>query len=301
MKPNTFILGAPKCGTTALSEYLRAHPNVYMTTPKEPNFFCDDYDKIRYIRTDSDYLRLYDRAEDHHLVCGEASITYLASQTAVKNILRFNENARLIAMVRNPIDMLPSWHSQLLLNSDEDEPDLEKAFHLQEVRARGGRVPATCLVPEFLQYTKACKLGDQVERLLHSAPRHQLLVILFDDFVQDTRSVYENVLKFLGLPPDHRMEFPRINENKTLRYPRLSRLVASLARHWAGRKTQEILGKLNVEAVGRMKAAYYQKLTVGDERMALSPEFRKELVGIFRDDIDHLGALLDRDLSGWYV
>ena len=99
-KPDFFIVGAPKCGTTALYEYLRPHPNVFMSTVKEPHFFAKDLGSYPHIKTDEEYAALFAGANEQHLRVGEASVYYLRSAVAIPNIREFNPDARLIAMFR---------------------------------------------------------------------------------------------------------------------------------------------------------------------------------------------------------
>ena len=131
IKPNLFIIGAPKCGTTAKAHYLSEHPDVFMCPEKEPHYFNTD---LNYKRGKSDdleeYLNLFSGATEEKIV-GEASVWYLYSKEAVRNILEFNPNAKFIIMVRNPIKMAPSLHQQLFYNGRETEKDFNKAWCLQ--------------------------------------------------------------------------------------------------------------------------------------------------------------------------
>jgi len=108
-KPDLFIVGAPRSGTTALYEYLRSHPDIFMCTPKEPNYFSFDMNRPRAANTEEEYLRLFKNA--HEKVAGEASVWYLYSKVAIAEIMRFNPDAKIIAMVRSPIDWFRSWHA----------------------------------------------------------------------------------------------------------------------------------------------------------------------------------------------
>jgi uncharacterized protein with GYD domain len=142
-RPNFVILGAPKCGTTALSEYLREHPRVFVSRPKEPHYFCDDWDYYYAPgeRTQEHYLHLFDDATDDHLAIGEASVWYLYSTTAARNIAAFDPAMRVIVMVRNPVELVPSLHSQLRYMLDEDEPDPERLLEVNaEVEQMGAKV-----------------------------------------------------------------------------------------------------------------------------------------------------------------
>ena len=298
-KPNLFIIGAPKCGTTALSEYMREHPAVFVTQPKEPHFFSKDfpyYYSPGHATLDH-YLRLYEDAGPEHLAVCEASVWYLYSQVAAEEIIGFAPDARIIVMVRNPVEMMPSLHSQMLFVQDEDRPDPKAAWDLQAVRRDGRSVPATCRVPAFLQYGDACSLGAQVERLFATVPREQVKVIVFDDFRRDPLGVWREVLDFAGLPDDGRTEFPVVNANKRHRNATIARfsqrppapLVA------ASRLVKRLTGRSRLGVLRWLKD---RNRTVG-ERTAISPEFTRELEDYFRDDVALLGRLLDRDFSAW--
>ena len=95
MKPNLFIVGAAKSGTTSLHSYLRSHPQIYMSEPKEPHYFCTDFHRSSDLlkgtqsgfgmRSKEDYLALFEGVNDSKLV-GEASASYLHSKEAASNI-----------------------------------------------------------------------------------------------------------------------------------------------------------------------------------------------------------------------
>src|SRR5437762_14391876 len=104
-RPNLFMLGGPKCGTTSFQEYLAGHPQVFMSEPKEPCYFDKDLPFPASPRNDAEYMRCFDGATGEHTVIGEASTNYLYSKVAVATILAFNPAARFIVMLRKPIDM----------------------------------------------------------------------------------------------------------------------------------------------------------------------------------------------------
>ena len=87
-KPNFFIVGGPKCGTTALYEYLRLHPNIFLARPKETSFFIKsrEYPRYRRANTMDEYLSLFRGAEDHHIAVGEASPGYLYNRNSITRL-----------------------------------------------------------------------------------------------------------------------------------------------------------------------------------------------------------------------
>src|SRR5215210_7851360 len=209
VKPNFFIVGAPKCGTTALYEYLRPHPNIFMPDIKEPHFFARDLGTYPRIKTSEEYAKLFTDSTEQHIRAGEASVYYLRSSVAVPNIHAFNPDARIIAMFRNPVDMVYSLHAQLLYVSEETESDFETAWRLQERRGRGIGVPPRIRSPLLVQYAQIGQFGTQTQRVLSCFPPSQVKLILYDDFAASPQQVYDEVIEFLGIPHDGRSEFPR--------------------------------------------------------------------------------------------
>jgi hypothetical protein len=297
-KPNFFIAGAPKCGTTALYQYLRSHPNVFMPQLKEPHFFSDDLITHQFVRTLDEYIQLFAEASPQQSHVGEASASYLLSSAAIPAIREFNPGAKIIAMFRNPVEVVHSFHSQLLYWSEETEPDFERAWRLQERRRQGIDVPRTCREPFWLQYNDVGRFGTQAQRLLSVFPPEQVKVILFDDFASSPQRVYQEVIDFLGAPPDERTEFPRINENKRARLTWLRdfyRKPPPFLRQTFRHLKQSAVGKY---AIG-LKEWIIDFNTARERRRPLSPAFRAELVETFRDEVALLSQIVGRDLSHW--
>jgi len=136
-KPDFFIVGAPKCGTTSMYHYLRQHDQIFMPDEKEPHYFGEDLKKRpdKFIDNEDEYLNLFKDAKPDQKL-GEASTFYLYSKSASREIKEYNPDAKIIIMLRNPIDFLNSLHSQLLFSGNEDEPDFEIAMELEEIALR---------------------------------------------------------------------------------------------------------------------------------------------------------------------
>ncbi len=302
LKPNFFIVGAPKCGTTALSEYLRTHPQIFFSTPKEPSYFSTDLgtdSRNPVFYTERDYLeKCFKGSTSQHLAIGEGTAVHLYSQVAVKNIIKFNPVAKIIVMLRNPIDLVYSWHSHLLSVFREDIVDFEEAWNKQLVRKEGRNLPKICHEPKMLFYREIALLGQQLERLYQSVPREQVLVIWFDDFISQTPQVYNQVLQFLGVSPDGRQEFPRVNENRVIRLPWLKFSMENLLASWLGKAVISAKKQLGIKTlgIGPLIAVFHTKI---QPRPPLDPSMRKVLIEEFREDIEKLSGLLGKDLSHW--
>jgi hypothetical protein len=297
MKPELFIVGAPKCGTTALCEYLRTHPSVFISRPKEPFFFCDDLPGLPGVKSAEQYDALFREVPPGTRIAGEGSAVYLCSDVALERIRAFSPGARIIVMLRNPIELAPSFHSQLLYNRTEDEQSFERAWSLQDERAQGRSIPALCREPAILQYRRVARLGEQVERLFSIFPREQVLLIFFEDFRRSPREVYLRVLDFLGVPDDGRTDFPRVNENKSHRLGALARFTQHPPRilSAAASAARRLLGRRDLVFLGPIRRA---NASVGS-RAPLSSEMRRQLADEFSSDVEQLARLTGRDLCHW--
>ncbi len=298
VKPNFFIVGAPKCGTTALYEYLRPHPNIFMSEVKEPHFFARDLGTYPRIKTLEEYTEIFAESTENHLRVGEASVYYLRSSVAIPNIREFNPDAKIIAMFRNPVEMVYSLHSQLLWVAEERESNFETAWRLQERRSRGLDLPPGSRGSFLLQYAEVGRFGTQAQRLLSVFPPAQVKLILYDDFAASPQRVYDGIIEFLGVPHDNRADFPRINDNKRARLAWLRNFARKPppALRTAVRRLKQAVGAEGVTAV---KTKIVGLNTVREKRPPLSPAFRAELVEAFREEVALLSRLLHRDLSHW--
>jgi len=236
-KPNFFILGAPKCGTTSLAAWLSRHPNIFVSEEKEPHFF--NTDDRQHISSLAEYESLFLRASDRHKAVGEASVWYLSSAKAVENILRYQPRAKFIVMVRNPMEMAPALHSEMVLSGHEDIRDFRKAWDIQAERKEGRALPAFSWARRRFLYGEVCKLGSQLERLLSMVPAPRVHVVVLDELAAEPRQEYLRVLRFLGVEDDGRLQFPVYNSAKNIRWPRFTRIVFILGqiRRKAGMKT----------------------------------------------------------------
>jgi hypothetical protein len=296
--PDFFIVGAPKCGTTALSEYLREHPNICFSATKEPHFFADDFPIHRLDLSLSSYWRRnfshYDPAR--HAVVGEGSALYYLSEVAVHRILALNPSAKFVYMVRNPVDMIYSFFSQMRFDDYEDATTFEEAWNLQESRSEGVGIPKHCREPRLLRYREFGRLGNRLKVLRSFIPEKQLLVVVYDDFVENSKKVYEDVLNFLGVESDGRENFPVINESKIQRNKTLSMLLSSIPKwvHNAVREAKQLMGmshiRLNVLAMINAKPA---------KRSPLSESLRRRLIQEFEPEVRLLESQLGRDFRRW--
>lgn len=211
VRPNFFIVGAPKCGTTAWAEYLKSHSDVGFAQDKEPHYFNTDFPDFRWARNEPEYLELFKGCEGKKAV-GEASVIYLYSAEAAANIARFCPDAKILIFLRDPQGFLTSYHNQLLMNLDEDIRDFNTAWALSGKRA--DNPPKTCRDLKFLDYRAVAQFGQQIERYRAHFPDDQIMILKMEEWKTDPRATYLRVLGFLNLSDDGRTEFPVIHEAK---------------------------------------------------------------------------------------
>ncbi len=289
-KPNFFIIGAPKCGTSSLARWLNEHPNVFFSPRKEPHLFNTDGHTAT--QSLAEYEALFRDAAAEHRAIGEGSTHYLYSQVAVPNILEYNPEARFIVCLRNPIEMAPALHSERLSQGRENEPNFERAWQMQTIRAEGRNIPQTVQKdPERLQYGPYCLLGQQLERVYAHVPPEQVHYILLDDIRRSEKAEYERVLAFLGLErKTSSITFENVNSAKHTRFPRLAiatRTLASIKKRTGIKRSFGVASWLRAQNVSP------------GTRAELSPEMRRALIDYFAADIDKLAKLTGRDLSTW--
>lgn len=300
--PNLFILGAPKCATTALDQWLSEHPSIYMASNhtaidirKEPHYFASDH-KNRYVADLKEYQALFAGVSSQHLVVGESSTRYLYSQIAVANILAYNPDAKFIVTLRNPIDMAYSWHGQLVFNHTEPVRNFAKAWNLQDSRKRGHNLPRTskCVEIKMLYYGDVCKLGEQLQRLYQQVPANKVHLIFFDDLAADTRATYCQMLDFLGVADDGRKTFPKDNTAKQQYIPFISHEVWSES-NWVRIINKLSFRKINITLIRR----FYDLNNSKQPPPPLANKMRQTLADYFQEDIALLSKITGRDLSHW--
>ena len=254
----------------------------------DSNFYVNDAKKTRHT-----YREIFAGATSGQLI-GEASGRYFFSERAIPNILKDNPHARFIIMVRNPVDMAQSRHSHLLRRGYEDEWSFQKAWDLQDAREGGKRIPPLCPDPKILLYRNRCSFAGDMERLFQWMPRERVLVHVFEEFFADPRAGYERTLAFLGLPPDGRRHFERINE---LGVPRNWLL------HDLAHKPPLLyrLLKRTFNAVGLRPGLAFFRWTIGGKETfpPMVPTFRRRLEAEFRPEIARLEVILGRGLDVW--
>lgn len=279
-KPNFFIVGAPRCATTTMYAYLKQHPEIFLSLLKEPIHFGSDLTRQPLAVADpGEYLSLFDAAGDARVI-GEGSVFYLLSRRAAGELHAFAPSARILIMLRSPVDMMHSLHALYLRTGNEALDDLAAAVDAEPARARGEGLPPRCYFPEGLQYRAAARYAEPVARFVRAFGRERVHVVVFDDLVRDTAREHRRVLEFLGVDPRCPVELDVDRATARIRPIVLAQMRAA---------RPEVRRKLKT---GRDAHR-------GPKSRAVSPELRARLDAELLPDVERLSALLDRDLTPW--
>jgi len=293
--PKFFIVGAPKCGTTSMAEYLGQHPELFVIRG-EPHFFGSDID-YNTPRISQSRYRALARAAGEKPVVGDRSTWYLYSGKAAAEIHAFNPEAKIIAMLRHPAEMIHSLHAHHVQRDRRDDiADLAEALDAEPDRRAGRRIPENARFAASLFYTAVPRYAAQLERYFQCFGRDRVHVIVFDDFKADPARVYRETLAFLGVDPDFVPEFEVHNAASPVRdsWPRRLWKTGS----WRYR-VRAVLPRAVYEGLRRRRRDAQARIAKHRPRAPLDPNLRARLAEQFSDEIDQLEDLLERDLSAW--
>jgi hypothetical protein len=301
--PDFFVVGHPKCGTTALHQMLKDHPEIYMPDRKEPWFFAEELHESTPPRPEGTPRTLTEYAEwfadaPPDRVVGEATAYYLWSKTAAANIASVNPDARIVAILREPASFLRSLHLQLLEVYTEVETDLGRAMALESERRAGRSIPRYTYFPRMLLYSEFVRYTEQLQRLHAAFPAEQVKVLIYDDFRADNEGTVREVRRFLGV--DESAPVRALEANPTVR-PRSQLLNELVHAVGVGRGPVSLAVKGAIKAVtpagprrSAMRAlktrAVFAPAPPPDEAVMRSLRLR------YRDEVAAASDYLQRDL-----
>lgn len=299
-RPNLFLVGAPKCGTTSLYQYLRQHPQIFFPAPdgtaswnaKEPGFFCSDLDLPSdcSVREEQAYLAHYAGSEGYAWR-GDASTYYLYSEIAPARIRAYSPQARILVVLRPPLEQMRSQHNHMLRARRENIQDFHAAVQASGDRRRGRRVPPERGVRAWLDYDGTAHFARQVERYLDIFGNERVKVLLLEDLVARPAETYREVLTFLDVDADFVPDFRVHNEAP----PRGVLERFAIAAYQAP-AFKQVASKLFPYQLRRRFRSGIRKM---DRVHARADPRDQELRATFRPEVQRLSSLIGRDLSHW--
>lgn len=294
-RPDFFLVGAAKSGTTSLHDYLRQHPGVFMPAVKELNFFGSDRPSRHTARlTLEEYLANFGTAPPGVRI-GEASVSYLRSTRAAQEIAAFAPEAQAIVMLRNPLEVMQALHAELVFLGLEDIADFGEALAAEADRRQGRRIPAAINNPRGLLYRDAVNFSEQLARYYQALGPDRVHVIIFDDFKADTAASVAGTFRFLGVDDKFQPRLEVRNPAKTTRSRFVQRVVASPPA-WMRTTARRVLPRTTRKRIYRVVMRLNARRHA---RASLDSALRARLVEDLRPEVARLGELLGRDLGAW--
>ena len=275
--PDFIIGGAPKCGTTALFRYLDQHPEVFTSDPKEPHFFIKEGEEAWGERmTRQEYKALFE-GKDHGQIAGEASTWYLNhSEEAAPKISKLIPNARIIFLLRNPIDR--DYSDYWFHYTRGEIPSYRSFSHYTHS-------------PSHWIFDGSKSYFPGIKTFLSHFHKEQILVLLTDDLRENSEEVLRRVCDHIGVESD--FSFDLSSRHNVTKYPRSVRLC-----RWMGR----VAPGLSQWAAGTKWArGLRSRLLFSDsaEKPPMCETNRKRLAARYEQEIIELEQLIGRDLSHW--
>lgn len=309
--PTFFVAGAPTTGTTSLHEYLRQHPQVFMSAIKEPTFFAaremlarrdfrplierdraalrayvqgpQDQPARYWVSEWEDYVRLFRDVRDHTAI-GESSVSYFWLPSAAAAIRERVPDARFIFLLRHPAERLFSWY---LMNLERDPRLTFRSWFLAAKDAGGDGGP---VIDRYTLPLDGGWCAPHLQRFLDAFPRERMRFYLYDAYRADARAVLRDMFAFLGVRPDHPLDLSRrLNETAAPRFPAVHRLRRRLLGH------RSLTGWMP----GRLRAAASRWYRRRRDDFTMAPADRQLVIECYGDDIRRTGELIGRDLSAW--
>ncbi|MEO9965623.1 MAG: sulfotransferase [Reichenbachiella sp.] len=287
--PNFLIIGAAKAGTTAMYNYLIQHPNIFMPKVKEPKFFCfrdleckwtgpgDRKAYKNYITKIEDYEKLFHEVKDETAI-GEATPWYLYSSYAADGIKSNIPNAKLIIILRNPVERAFSHYKHLKSLGRETSKNFIDALNAESKRKELGW-GWTWL------YKERGKYFEQVKYYLDRFDRDKIKIFFYEDFIEDNQSVINEVCDFVGVSPLV-ITMEKKNQRTIPKFPTVHSFLkrTRISRLFSYNKIEKLLVKSG------FRGQVPEKLTADN---------RQFLYNYYKEDIIKLEALLDVKLDRW--
>lgn len=296
IRPNFYIVGAAKCGTSSLFHYLDLHPDVYMSPMKEPHYFCDNYFPDNFagpgddgfsrnrIRAIDEYLRLFE-AGSHAKIRGEGSVYYIYFNSIAERLLEFNPEAKVVIVLRNPVQRAYSAYMHTVRDGRETLT-FEEALEREESRREQGYQP-------LWWYRKLGLYSAQVERYINTFPPNQLKIFLFED-LRDTAKAVQETFSFLNIRAN-------VSVDTSIKYNESGIPKSRVLFNFFAKPNilKQIVKPLLPTKVQRKLGQQAKSMTLRKETM--NPQTKEMLTEYYREDIKRLQDLIGRDLSSWLV
>lgn len=292
-KPNFFIIGEHKSGTTSIHYYLSQHPEIFMSKVKETGYF------IRKSRgeenDDEQFLKKHFSQVKNEKIIGEGTISCLYFHKTHEMIKKFNPKAKLLLVIRNPLTHVPSSHEEALRAGQEDVPSLKKALELEPERLKGKKLPKTYkdkspkeAIRTVYMHNAVRKIED-IKNLLKYFPASHIKVVFMEDLNKKPYETYKDILKFLGVKNlNFKPDLTRKQTYKKVRWPWLWTLIIN---PYTRKFFRQILPE---KTFSRLREFMFNIGLKKAPRPKLDPDIEKMLFEKFKPKVKELDELLHK-------
>ena len=302
--PDAYVVGHPKCGTTAMYEMLFQHPQVFPGA-KEPRYFASEMhyrDAPRpggTPKTLGEYKEWFRDADPDQSIV-DVSPWYLWSRSGADLIASARPDARIIAILREPASFLSSLHRQLLQLHVESEIDFRKALGLEDARREGRKIPVNGYWPKALLYSDYVRYAEQLRRYRAAFPPEQVLVLIYDDFRTDNEGTMRKVLRFIGVDDTVPIAPRESNPSVQVRAKRLNGLMRALsvAEDPVSRMAKRSITGITPAGPRRHVKRVIRRRVVFARPRPDDQELLVELRRRFKPEVEAVSDFLGRDLVG---
>ncbi|CAN5839018.1 sulfotransferase [soil metagenome] len=289
MLPNLLIIGAQKCGTTSLHRYLKLHPEVSMSVPKELDFFVVPDERVLPVGNWSRGLDWYrSHFTEQTRVRGETSPNYTVypfAEGVAERAASVVPDAKIIYLVRDPIDRIVSHYLHRVEQGEERRP-LDDA--LADINGEG---PGMTLVYRSMYFM-------QIERWTRCFPGTSVLVLAQEDLKAERAATLVRVFRFLGVDPSFSHEGFEARSNVSLAKRPPTRAGAWLRRERRGAVARAMPARLRRRAASVVEAFGGSPV---ERRPVVSDARREQLEGLLGQDADRLRAFTGHSFPTWSV
>ncbi len=267
-KPNLFIVGHPRCGTTSLHVMLRQHPEIFMSKEKELRYFNKKSSEKK--QSEKEYLKNFEEF-DGEKIRGESTPNYIYSNTAPREIKKFNPGVKIVVILREPVDLLRAWYQKKIESGNEKFRDIEKNIWKPE-------------------YQEMVSYSGQIRRYLKEFPKKNIHIIIYEDFKKDNFREYKKVCRFLGVDEKFEPEKEKTN-------PRFNRFgkAGLLLKSKTSVKIRKTIKKPLPKSIKRPLVEFYRKIVYIKGKIQIPEKTKNQLSKKLKPEVEKVDKLLHKE------
>lgn len=289
--PHFLIVGAPKCGTTALHYYLSQHPELNLS-PKEIHYFGKD---LGY-KVSRPSLEEYQSYFKETGLNGDGSVWYFYSDSIYEELKKLGISPKIIVLLRNPVEVAYALHSQNIVDANENILSFEDALGLEENRRKGKSHPPNVDPPRTVYYKETANFLPRIKKLQESIPQENIFIGLQKDLKNDTLGFLNKIESFLGVNHLTNYNLEKINENKIVKNQAVHQLIKKPS-NFKIKLFRTVLPskKLRSWLVNKV----YSSNLEHTERTKLNESTEQVLKTYFKAMVKELDKIIEPDISDW--